>query len=123
MSNLHLILEKKYFKPILDGRKKEEFRTDSKFYRSRLLNKDGSFKNYKTVTFQGGYHKNALKMVIEIKEITYNGLFVIHLGKCLESNFDTENYIKETPDYKNAESYDIGFFDSYKATSFTYIIK
>lgn len=84
---LHLILKLIYFDKIIAGTKTVEYRDDTPFYRSRLL-RDGKYRNYKTVDFQGGYHKTAKRMTVEIKKVELiNGLFEIHLGKVLDRNF------------------------------------
>lgn len=84
---LYLVLQSVYFNDILKGRKNEEYRECSPFYESRFFNKKGEFRNYKTVIFQEGYHSGARRMTCEIKKITKNGVFTIHLGEILERNF------------------------------------
>ncbi|KPE51280.1 hypothetical protein AOB46_11320 [Chryseobacterium indologenes] len=78
-------MQKKYFDQIEKGEKIEEYRDDTSFYRSRLLNKaQTAFKRYNTVILQEGYHKGARRMIIEVKQVTLNNYFTIHLGKILD---------------------------------------
>jgi hypothetical protein len=80
-------MEKTWFNEILSGRKKIEYRDDSPFYRSRLINKNGQFRNYKNALLQVGYNKDGQRMTVEIKDIVLNGEFEIHLGNITETNF------------------------------------
>ena len=58
------------------------------FYYSRFMNKDCSkFRNYHSVIFQEGYHKNARRMTVKIKKITLGSRFVIHLDEIIDKNF------------------------------------
>ena len=84
---LFLIMEKVWFDEIYSGRKKIEYRDDSPFYRSRLMNKKGQFRNYETALLQVGYHKDARRMTVEIKDIILDDGFEIHLGKITDQNF------------------------------------
>lgn len=84
---LFLIMEKVWFDEILSGSKKIEYRDDSPFYRSRLMNKKGQFRNYENALLQVGYNKDAQRMTIEIKDIVLEGDFEIHLGNITETNF------------------------------------
>ena len=83
---LFLIMQKKWFDEILSGRKKIEYRDDTQFYRSRLA-KDGKFRNYKSVVLQVGYNADAQRMTVEVKNITLDDCFEIHLGEIIEKNF------------------------------------
>ena len=84
---LFLIMEKVWFDEILGGRKKIEYRDDSPFYRSRLMNKNGQFRNYENAFLQVGYNKDGQRMTVEIKNIVLHGEFEIHLGNIIETNF------------------------------------
>lgn len=84
---LFLIMEKYWFDEILEGRKDIEYRDNTPFYQSRLLNKQGEFRNYESVIMQVGYNKEARRMQIEIKKIENHGGFEIHLGKIIDTNF------------------------------------
>lgn len=55
---LHLSLYKEAFEVMVTGEKTEEYREPSKWIKSRLLNKDGSFRDYDYVKFVNGYGKN-----------------------------------------------------------------
>lgn len=84
---LFLIMEKVWFDEIYSGRKKTEYRDDSPFYRARFINKKGQFRHYETAILQVGYHKDARRMTVEIKDIILDGGFEISLGKILDQNF------------------------------------
>lgn len=88
---LFLILQKVYFDQILKGTKTKEYRDYTAYYMQRLCNhKDGkitSFKRYQTVIFQNGYHTGARRITCEIKKISIENCFVIHLGKVIKQNF------------------------------------
>jgi len=82
---LFLVMQKIWFDEIENGSKIEEYRDNSPFYQSRLLNKEMSaFKNYKTVILQEGYTTGARRMIVEVKKITLKRDFTIHLGKIIE---------------------------------------
>lgn len=83
---LFLILQKIYFDQIIEGSKNIEYRDNTKFYISRLIKND-KYRNYKTVVFQEGYHTDARRMTVEIKEIILRGCFEIHLNQITEKNF------------------------------------
>lgn len=55
---LFLTLSKKPFEVMISGEKKEEFRTPSKWIKSRLMRKDGTPKHYDEVLFVNGYGKD-----------------------------------------------------------------
>lgn len=85
---LFLILQKEFFDEILAGTKTKEYREDSDFHDSRFLTKDRThFKRYETAIFQNGYHTNARRITVEVKKITLQSRFIIHLGKVLDKNF------------------------------------
>lgn len=52
---LHLTLSKKPLDVMVTGEKKEEFRINSDWIRSRLYNKDGTEKKYDFIKFTNGY--------------------------------------------------------------------
>lgn len=87
---LYLVMQSIWFSKIEIGKKNEEFRDGTQFYKSRLCNIDKktgeilSFKNYKTVILQEGYHPNARRMIVEIEKITLKRDFTIHLGQIIE---------------------------------------
>ena len=84
---LFLIMQEYWFNEIAEGRKDIEYRNDTDFYRSRLMTKDGKFRNYDSVIMQVGYNKNAKRMQIEINKIILDDDFEIYLGKILDKNF------------------------------------
>ncbi len=87
---LYLVMQTIWFNAIENGSKTEEYRDGTAFYKSRLCKIDkktgkiNSFKNYRTVILQEGYHQGARRMVVEIKGITLKRDFTIHLGEILE---------------------------------------
>ncbi len=66
---LTLILKKEPFEEIKSRKKKFEYRVYKSYWIKRLMNKDGSFKQFDSVYFRNGYHKNAPTMLAEIKGI------------------------------------------------------
>lgn len=98
MKTLKMTLQKQWFDQIASGEKVEEYRDCSDFWISRLLNEDGSYKEYDTVEFRNGYAKDCPKMLVEVKGIELekyedsdgdennfdNFYFVIFLGKVLK---------------------------------------
>ncbi len=103
MKILHLTLKKKWFDAISSGEKRNEYREDKPYWRSRLTivnPMDGRlcFKKFDQVVFKNGYGKNAPRMVlwclgIELFSGYVEGLsvgkagryFVIKLGSILEA--------------------------------------
>lgn len=82
---LFLIMQEVWFDKIESGEKTEEYRDNTPFYQSRLLNKDKTaFKKYKTVILQVGYHTGAKRLIVEVEKITLKREFTIYLGKILE---------------------------------------
>ena len=77
---LHLTLHCKWFDEILSGRKKEEYRNHSVYWRNRIVGK-----HFDEIRFINGYGKHRPYMRVELKGVTY--IFrriVLHLGKILE---------------------------------------
>lgn len=92
---LFLVMQTVWFNEIESGKKKEEYRDGSNFYKSRLCNIDKktgailSLKRYKTVILQEGYRTGARRMIVEVEKIDFKRDFTIHLGKVLErQNFN-----------------------------------
>lgn len=87
---LYLVMQSIWFNAIENGSKTDEYRDGTNFYKSRLCNVDKktgkiiSFKNYRTVILQEGYHPRARRMVVEINGVTLRRDFTIHLGEILE---------------------------------------
>lgn len=85
---LFLILKKYYFEQILAGKKNEEYRDNTEFYRARLLTENGQkYRNFTHVLFQEGYSPDARKMIVEINKIELRREFIIHLGQITSRNF------------------------------------
>lgn len=94
MKTLHLNLKKKWFDMIASGEKKQEYREDKPYWTVRLA----KFRKGDVVEFRNGYAKDAPKLQVEIKGITYGegyelwgapkgrGVFIIRLGKILEAS-------------------------------------
>ena len=86
---LFLVMQRKWFNLIECGEKLEEYRDDTEYYFARLCNRDKagnilSLKNYKKAILQEGYHVGARRLIVEIRKITYQNEFIIHIGKILE---------------------------------------
>ena len=80
-----LILFKRYFDAILRGEKIEEYRSQTNFWRKRLIGR-----NYSEIHFTNGYGWHRPFMRVEclgISEGEFEGrkVFVIKLGKILET--------------------------------------
>lgn len=58
-SVLLLTLHKSAFEVMHTGEKDTEFRSDSEWFRSRILDEHGKIRKYDLVTFRNGYHKTA----------------------------------------------------------------
>ena len=85
---LFLVLKTKYFDQILAGTKTKEFREETEFFNGRFLTKDRQkFRRYNFVIFQNGYHKDARKITVEVKKVSLDFCFTIHLGKIIYKNF------------------------------------
>ncbi len=66
---LYLTLKKEFFDQIKKGEKSSEYREFKTYWIKRLMNDDGSFKQFDFVDFRNGYHKNAPEFRIEFLEI------------------------------------------------------
>ena len=66
---LFLSLYKKAFDVMVTGEKSDEFRTPSKWIKSRLLNKDGSVRKYDLVKFINGFGDHRPFFVVEYEEL------------------------------------------------------
>ncbi len=66
---LNLTLKKEPFEEIKSGKKRAEYRDHKPYWIKRLINEDGSFKQFDFVYFRNGYHKNAPALLVEIIEI------------------------------------------------------
>lgn len=84
MKILKIIIKKEFFEAIKNGTKKQEFRRITKFWVSRLINKDQTeIIKYDFIEFINGYRKNAPRLLIEFKDVKINykkGEFIIYLG-------------------------------------------
>ena len=87
MRILHLTLKRKWFDLIASGKKTEEYRSDKRYWISRLAGQE-----FDEVHFRNGYHSDSPFMRVECKgvelDIYENHRFIIKLGKILE----TRNY-------------------------------
>lgn len=66
-TNLRLPLKAKWYEMIENGIKKQEYRDIKPYWTKRLLNPNGTFKHYDTITFTYGYTKRS--MTIQCKSI------------------------------------------------------
>lgn len=84
MKILKIIIKKEFFEAIKNGTKKQEFRRITKFWVSRLINKDQTETiKYDLIEFINGYRKNAPRLLVEFKGVKINykkGEFIIYLG-------------------------------------------
>ena len=95
---LRMTLKKEFFDQIANGTKVEEYRDMSGHWISRLLEEDGSSREYDYVEFINGYAKNAPRLLVEWKgtetalyddapensENPDDYSFIIQLGKVIE---------------------------------------
>jgi hypothetical protein len=93
METLHLNLHRKWFDMILLGKKKEEYRELTEYWKRRMVKVKAN--NIKTITFSNGYAKDRQQFKIELLYISVReGLpiwgaekdkvyFVLHLGKLI----------------------------------------
>ncbi len=78
---LHLTLHRKWFRKILRGLKKEEYRDPTPYWDKRL-----EFKTFDVVRFVNGYGKDKPFMVVEFDFAhRCKSGWIIHLGKILET--------------------------------------
>ncbi len=82
---LHLTLHKEFFKQILSGTKKIEYREIKPYWTKRLFNQDDNPIKYTKIIFKNGYAKDAPTMEVEFKEIKIGEDYEIILGKILKS--------------------------------------
>jgi hypothetical protein len=89
---LHLSLTKEPFAVMITGEKKEEFRKNSDWIRSRLFDKEGNEKEYDYIKFVNGYgadkpyfickYEGVMECYMNVAERNYtNGLSITGIGK------------------------------------------
>jgi len=98
MRTLHLTLKKKWYDMIASGEKKEEYRENKQYWRTRLQRNSSLgmiTKEFDVVVFKNGYSKNAPTIKVECKGVStgkakpewsdnHQGeVFVIKLGNIL----------------------------------------
>lgn len=91
---LYLPIKKKWFDLIAQGKKKEEYREQKRYWLRRLYNKTLFRKEFDEVHFKNGYHKDSPFMRVEFKGIYQTkkdnkDMFVIKLGKVLEVSYES----------------------------------
>lgn len=93
---LNLTLHKQWFKQILEGTKRIEYRDVKEYWTKRLVNDDGSFKKFDKIVFKNGYAKDAPIMIVELLEIReVNGKYELMLGTKIQmQNLGKLNNIK-----------------------------
>jgi hypothetical protein len=94
---LYLTLHKKWFDAIAAGTKKEEYRLQSEYWKTRLKGKI-----YEEIHFRNGYRKDSRQMRVKVIDITngmWNGeqCFIIRLGAVKQIRNDS---IEPTRDIK-----------------------
>jgi hypothetical protein len=82
---LHLTLHKEFFKQILNGTKKIEYREIKPYWTKRLFNSDNKPIEYDKIIFKNGYAKNCPLMEVEFLGIRKKVDYEILLGKILKS--------------------------------------
>jgi hypothetical protein len=88
MKTLFFNLKKEPFDVMVTGEKTVEYRNISKHWNSRLLNKDGSFKEFDLIKFQHAYNSNNPYFICEFKgiekvkdvDITYSNGFKVNFS-------------------------------------------
>lgn len=89
MSTLRLTLKKPPFEVMVTGEKKEEFRIDSQWIRSRLFDKQGRPRHYDYIEYVNGYGADrprfvtdfcGFEMVDSVNQKYSNGLHVTASG-------------------------------------------
>ena len=100
-NTLDLSLTYKWFDLIASGDKKEEYRELKDFYKKRLTNLDGSFKNYNYVKFHRG-QGSPVTMTVEYRGVSIGygnpdwgapedrEVYIIRLGEIIENNHKTQ---------------------------------
>ena len=83
---LHLTLHRRWFKEILIGIKKIEYREIKSYWTKRLFDSEGNLIKYDIIIFKNGYHKNCPVMRVEFLGVRKNKEYEILLGKVLERN-------------------------------------
>ena len=81
---LHLTLLRKWFKQILAGTKKIEYREIKPYWTKRLFDINGNGVKYDYIIFKNGYNKDCPVMKVEFLGIKKNKEYEILLGKILE---------------------------------------
>ncbi|MBT3642746.1 ASCH domain-containing protein [archaeon] len=81
---LHLTLHKEFFKQILNGTKKIEYREIKPYWTKRLFNADNKPIEYSKIIFKNGYAKDCPIMEVEFKGIRKKEDYEILLGKILK---------------------------------------
>jgi len=81
---LHLTLHKEFFKQILDGTKKIEYREIKPYWTKRLFDSDNKSLKYTKIIFKNGYAKDAPTIEVEFKGIKIGEDYEIILGKILK---------------------------------------
>lgn len=87
MSKLVLQLKSEYFHAIKRMEKPEEFREDSAYWRSRLLNDDGTPKEFESVVFINAYRGGAENRI----EVPYIGFT---MKEILHPHFGVEKLVR-----------------------------
>ena len=83
---LHLTLHRKWFKQILEGTKKIEYREIKPYWTKRLFDSQNNPIKYDYIIFKNGYNKDCPIMKIEFLGIRKNKQYEILLGKILEKH-------------------------------------
>lgn len=100
-----MTLQKHPFDMILSGQKKEEYREIKEYWHSRLVNKDGGFKNITQIEFVNGCSPDSPRFVIQCTGISMGvpvnawaggfestkQVYILKLGKLISyANIDSD---------------------------------
>lgn len=129
---LHLTLKRRWFGLIASGLKGYELREDKQHWRSRLLNRDGSLRDFDEIHFRLGYglavpfmrvefmvthrlcQEKAEQFAVHGEEVK-SGQFVICLGKVIEVKRWSDSPAADAVEYQVAGEWKDGGFSSMRS--------
>jgi len=84
MRTLKIIIKKEWFDQIARKEKVVEYRDETKFWTSRLYDKNGKKREYDRIEFINGYNKNARRLITRYEGLTVRkGQYLIKIGDIL----------------------------------------
>ena len=96
---LHLSLKKQPFEVMVKGEKKEEYRKDTKWIRSRLFDKQGFWRDYDYVKFVNGYGSDKPYFIVSFLGAKQNKNISkesIHFSNGLRVDIENSDFIIST---------------------------